>query len=212
MFKKSLLTGALAAFLALTFSGCSASTASSSTDAVPAQSQAYTDGYNGNIGLSPAVLSQAGSPSKYCKSIVALHPDYTAQEQADYIQGCLDVIANGSTSSSSNDSTLSNGDLLSRLQSVGGDNWDQDPIAPIVKPTGFTADYLAEGACTLWVFDNGTDAQAAANNGFLDGFTSFTYSWGTDGSGAGVIAMYQDESSPCASDMLTTLGWGAWPK
>lgn len=216
MIKK--LSNVCALFLAtsLSLSGCAKADNSYDGPAVASGdelSNAYYAGYNGNLGLAPATIANAGGSQSYCESIVGLHPDFTATEVSDYIQGCLDVIsAESSSDGSGQDSNSTSTDLLSRLRSVGGDTWGEDKINPIGAPTGFQTDYLAGGACTLWVFDSGNAAANAAEGGFLDSFTSYGYSWGTDSSGLGVIAMYEDQYSPCADDMLTTLGWGSWPE
>ncbi len=204
--------GAMLIASVLAFTGCSGHRTSNGADVnqVASQSQAYLDGYNGNIGVAPATVNNAGSPQEYCQAVVALHPDYTKSEQSDYINGCLDVIG-GSDSSTNTSQDAASGDLLTRLNSAGGDDWTEDAFGLQDSPAGFETDYLASGACTLWVFDTGEDATAAAKSGFLDNFSSYGYAWGTDSSGAGVIAMYEDNSSACASDMLTTLGWGTWP-
>jgi hypothetical protein len=133
----------------------------------------------------------------------------TTAEENDHIQGCLDVL--GVNAGLTDESDIGSGDLLSRLQNIGGDNWDQDAFTPTNPPAGFVSNYIADGYCTLWVFETGDLAAEAAQAGFLDNFTSYSYSWGTDTSGLGVIAMYMDSYSACAYDMLDTLGWGNWP-
>jgi hypothetical protein len=194
------------ATIALT--GCS----TLNTTANSVESQAYWDGYNGNVGVSPAMLNNAGSAQIYCEANLGLHPDYTSAEQSDYIRGCLDVVGGDATGTSDNTESSTSEDLLSRLKSAGGDSWSEDMINLLDGPAGFRTDYLARGACTLWVFDDGDYADQAVQDGFLDQFTSYTYSWGTESSGLGVIAMYEDESSACAADMLAITGWGTWPE
>lgn len=53
---------------------------------------AYLEGYNGNTGLSAAMLSNFGSARNYCEGNLLLHPDYKSKEKTDYMSGCLDVI------------------------------------------------------------------------------------------------------------------------
>ncbi len=198
--------GALALFSVLALTGCSNSGLGNSSDlAQISQTQAYLDGYNGNIGVSPATLSNYGGPENYSNGVVELHPDYSPVEKSDYIQGCLDMV-NGVSSSASDSQGQAAGDTLNRLNSVGGDSWNEDEVNLLNGPTGYETDYLASGACTLWVFDSGENAANAANAGFLDNFTTYVYSWGTDSSGKGVIAMYEDGSSNCAADMLENFG------
>lgn len=216
MIKKLIYIGTFLLATSLALSGCSSAGNANNVPATGSSdelSDAYYAGYNGNVGLAPATIANAGGSQIYCESIVALHPDFTASEVSDYVQGCLDVISAGTSSNGGvEDDSYTSTDLLSRLRSVGGDTWDEDKFNAIGTPDGFQTDYLAGGACTLWVFDSGDAAANAAEGGFLDSFTSFGYSWGTDSSGLGVIAMYEDQYSSCADDMLTTLGWGSWPE
>lgn len=200
-----------ATLLTFALAGCSPSVSGDfsgqSTDAN--LSAAYLDGYNGNLGASPALIGNYGGPSQYCQGVLLLHTYDTTLEENDYIQGCLDAI--GADSSAVGGSDTGASDLLSRLSNVGGDSWSEDAFSLTDPPSGFVTDYIANGYCTLWVFQTGDLAESAAQGGFLDNFTSYSYSWGTDDSGLGVIAMYEDAYSACADDMLETLGWGNWP-
>jgi hypothetical protein len=197
--------------MSLVLSGCS--TPSSTTFSQPADetsySQAYLDGYNGNVGASAALISNSGGPNDYCQSVLLLQMYDTTSEENDYIQGCLDVL--GSNAASTGEADIGSVDLLSDLQSIGGDTWYEDAFTPANPPAGFVSNYIADGYCTLWAFESGDLAAEAAQAGFLDNFTTYSYSWGTDASGLGVIAMYEDSYSACANDMLEVLGWGNWP-
>jgi hypothetical protein len=190
------------------------STGASGDNSSATQSQAYNDGYNLNIGVSQALIDNAGSAQAYCESILALHSEYTTSQQQDYIQGCLQVIADTvDTSSNATDSSNSyaSDDLLTRLQNSGGSDWSEDPFNLNSNlAVGFKADYLSDG-CTVWVFDSQDSAQATYDNGFFDSFTSYNESVGTDNStGDGIIAMMTDTNSYCSSDMLNALGWNTF--
>ncbi len=79
----------------LALSGCGSSNVgqdSNQADNV-LRTLAYTEGYEGNMGLSAAMLGNFDSPEQYCNGVLLLHPDYTESEQADYIEGCLDIIS-----------------------------------------------------------------------------------------------------------------------
>lgn len=92
--KKMGLTAFLAATI-ITLSGCGAGGSGQSLNQSDESltTLAYTDGYEGNMGLSAAMLGNFASPEEYCNGVLALHPDYSEAEQADYIQGCLDIIS-----------------------------------------------------------------------------------------------------------------------
>ena len=98
---------ALSLFTSLSLSACSGPVADngSSSSSETIQSQAYLDGFDGNVGVAPATINNFGGPESYCQGVVALHPDYSATEQSDYIQGCLDVIGAESTNASQDESS-----------------------------------------------------------------------------------------------------------
>ena len=180
-------------------------------------SDAYNAGFDGNYGASPALLNNAGGAENFCKGQLGLHSDYTQAEKADYVQGCLDVVG-GSTDSSSNqdpapidNSQIADTDIFSRLNNAGNDYWNEDSFNLQNPPAGFVGDYLADGNCTLWQFDNGPDAEAALNSGFLDNFTDYYTAWGEDQYGNGAIAMYDDATSGCSNDMITAMNWESLP-
>ncbi len=194
---------------------CAHNSAGSSGDnSSTTQSQAYNDGYNLNIGVSQALIDNAGSAQAYCESILALHSEYSTSQQQDYIQGCLQVIADtvdSSSNSADSSNSLSSDDLLARLQNSGGADWSEDSFALNSSlAVGFKADYLSDG-CTVWVFDSQDSAQATYDNGFFDTFTSYSESIGIDNStGDGIIAMMADTNSYCSSDMLNAFGWNTF--
>lgn len=95
MFLKKVGLTAFLAAIVITLSGCGAAGSGESLNQPDesAPTLAYTEGYEGNMGLSAAMLGNFGSPEDYCNGVLALHPDYSEAEQADYIQGCLDIIS-----------------------------------------------------------------------------------------------------------------------
>jgi len=197
-----------------TVAGCSRSTSSPQTDSTPdvTQTQAYIDGYRLNIGASAAQINNAGSASAFCSANAALHPDYSSTEQQNYVLGCIAAVpeAGYTDPSSTTDTTGSaglSGDLLSRLQDSGNADWSEDAFGLSSDlAVGFNTDYLSDG-CTLWVFDSQDSAQTTFNYGFFNTFSDYQLSIGTDLDGNGVMAMFLDPTSPCATDMLYALNW-----
>jgi hypothetical protein len=95
----------------ITLSGCGLTSAGPDSNQPDEglQTLAYTEGYEGNMGLSAAMLGNFDSPEAYCDGVLLLHPDYSASEQADYIEGCLDIISFELGTSSSEDSAQETG-------------------------------------------------------------------------------------------------------
>jgi hypothetical protein len=87
------ITFLAAATLALSGCGPTSAGQDSNQSDEGLQTLAYTEGYEGNMGLSAAMLGNFASPEAYCDGVLLLHPDYSASEQADYIEGCLDIIS-----------------------------------------------------------------------------------------------------------------------
>lgn len=56
------------------------------------KTEAYWTGYEGNIGISMALLAWFNSRSEYCESLLPLHPDFDSLEMQDYVRGCLDIL------------------------------------------------------------------------------------------------------------------------
>lgn len=103
MLSKKVKVSTVVLTLSLLVAGCSNSGSSTESDSSSAtlQSPAYIEGFDGNTGVAPATINNFGGPENYCQGAVAFHPDYSSSEQADYIQGCLDVIGADSAGSSS---------------------------------------------------------------------------------------------------------------
>lgn len=211
------LNSVLASMLAVaSLAGCVGASSNLESDpsvGAPGPSAAYTRGFEGNMGVTPNLINQAGGAEPYCRAMLGFVPDFTDQEKADYVQGCLDVIgAAPPVSGDSNPNPDPLSELEDRLSSQGLDGWRRDKINLFNPPPGYLATYLAKGPCTLWVFENEDAASTASNGGFLNGFDTYYWAWGTDEqTGLGVIAMYESTALTCADDMVRVLNWFSLP-
>ena len=64
----------------------------SSSEFESIKSNAYLIGYNGNIGSILYVVELADSRRIYCESLLGLHPEFSAADEKEYVEGCLDVL------------------------------------------------------------------------------------------------------------------------
>jgi hypothetical protein len=93
--------------------------------------------------------------------------------------------------------------IYDALYNYGTETWDIDPFNDLV--TG-SSGVLLGGDCAIWVYPDAYTKNAAINSGTFDSMGG-NYFWDdADPDWYGVV-LVADESSTCAADAETALGW-----
>lgn len=113
-----------------------------------------------------------------------------------------------STADDSTSTDSSPGNLFSRLNASGSEEWVED-VSNDLTGSQSLAVYLTgttEG-CAIWVFDDEAIAQSNLDNGVLQ-FDGAVFVGADAESNLGVIFIAPEDNSPCTYNVAEVLGWG----